>query len=533
MVDSEKPKNNKLKVPEDANEIKQTKPSYDMTNPCTLAIPEGNRLTALRTIFDSVTADTKERLRIVFLQYTKGLKKCREMAENRERRRIATCILVSKIKEIDSKFLDLIDRIVGEYAKAHIPEPITEAAYIMQAAQVCYDEATQKLSALKIKSLKKNLREFNSNLSNVIEFLETLIPKNESLNVYEKEITRSYRGLYERVESNHVVSSNNDTITYDDYFFLFLLDNHLTMFPSLDEFVTVRIDNIHNFFIKKLTNLSKYLCDIVKSSRYEKTLQANWFYCGLTCLIPKEFHREALTTVNDIVRNENRSTCSGKARDACRESNKSVTVQTDAESHSTSHLLFINDLELLEKDSSTFNKSAKMLSVTLSHYIKCKKFIFYNQSTFDIVNHLTIGVLQIEPADFSKLDDAVGAVLITFIEVGITSEDSLQTVETEKLSKYSLLINELSLIYKCNGIVTKHHKSQLKRLEIPMNKAETTSLDRQRGPYSEQMPKKARNVCHTVLLRDVIGVKTTNQKNTIPFFSDGIITSDLEEENGR
>ncbi|TBU13328.1 hypothetical protein CWI38_0465p0010, partial [Hamiltosporidium tvaerminnensis] len=54
---------------------------------------------------------------------------------------------------------------------------------------------------------------------------------------------------------------------------------------------------------------------------------------------------------------------------------------------------------------------------------------------------------------------------ITLIEVGITSQDSLQI---------------LGLIYKCgveifpyvmtwDGIVTKYHKSHLKRLEIPMN----------------------------------------------------------------
>ncbi|TBU12563.1 hypothetical protein CWI38_0710p0030 [Hamiltosporidium tvaerminnensis] len=69
---------------------------------------------------------------------------------------------------------------------------------------------------------------------------------------------------------------------------------------------------------------------------------------------------------------------------------------------------------------------------------------------------------------------------ITLIEVGITSQDSLQIVETEKLRKYDLLANELGLIYKCSveiipyvitwdGIVTKYHKSHLKRLEIPMN----------------------------------------------------------------
>ncbi|TBU10634.1 hypothetical protein CWI38_1636p0010, partial [Hamiltosporidium tvaerminnensis] len=57
---------------------------------------------------------------------------------------------------------------------------------------------------------------------------------------------------------------------------------------------------------------------------------------------------------------------------------------------------------------------------------------------------------------------------ITLIEVGITSQDSLQIVETEKLRKYDLLANELGLIYKCSveiipyvmawdGIVTKYH----------------------------------------------------------------------------
>ncbi|TBU02638.1 hypothetical protein CWI37_0440p0050, partial [Hamiltosporidium tvaerminnensis] len=92
----------------------------------------------------------------------------------------------------------------------------------------------------------------------------------------------------------------------------------------------------------------------------------------------------------------------------------------------------------------------------------------------------------------------------TLIEVGITSQDSLQIVETEKLRKYDLLANELGLIYKCSveiipyvmtwdGIVTKYHKSHLKRLEIPMNveayiqsivlkkTVETISFDRRRG----------------------------------------------------
>ncbi|TBU11952.1 hypothetical protein CWI38_0965p0020 [Hamiltosporidium tvaerminnensis] len=261
--------------------------------------------------------------------------------ENGERRRIATCLtepctltdtteynnlrdkFLSNIKEIsekgigkvvvrtrklpselvDSKVLDLINRIIGEYADS----------YDNQAAQVCYDEATrkekpisawkesienlhekarkqEKLSTSETKSLKKIMRVFNLNLSSVTDLSEALVKKNESLNVYEKKITmhesrkqfrkenrmfelfrgRFYRGLSERVESEHVVSRDE----IDDYLIPFVSDNHPTTFPSLDEFVNIinwlpnwkaaGIDGIYNFFIKKLTTLHKYIYDIVK-----------------------------------------------------------------------------------------------------------------------------------------------------------------------------------------------------------------------------------------------------------------------------
>ncbi|KAF7670933.1 hypothetical protein TCON_2793, partial [Astathelohania contejeani] len=61
--------------------------------------------------------------------------------------------------------------------------------------------------------------------------------------------------------------------------------------------------------------------------------------------------------------------------------------------------------------------------------------------------------------------------------VGITSQDNLQIVETEKKRKYDLLANELGLLYKAktkiipyvmawDGVVTKHHRSYLKELNI-------------------------------------------------------------------
>ncbi|KAK1347689.1 hypothetical protein LUQ84_002952 [Hamiltosporidium tvaerminnensis] len=252
--------------------------------------------------------------------------------ENGERRRIATfladiCTLtdtteyiklrdkfLSKIKEIsekeigkvvvrtrklpsklvDSKVLDLINRIIGEYADYYVPMTITAMARIIQAAQVCYDELTrkekprsawkenieskisklvlsknllekarrqEKLSTSETKSLKKIMGEFNYNLSSVTDLSEALVKKNESLNVYEKKITmhesrkqfrkenrmfelfrgRFYRGLSERVESEHVVSrdeivsfwstmwnKNDYTVMYDDYLISFVSDNHPT-----------------------------------------------------------------------------------------------------------------------------------------------------------------------------------------------------------------------------------------------------------------------------------------------------------------
>ena len=54
---------------------------------------------------------------------------------------------------------------------------------------------------------------------------------------------------------------------------------------------------------------------------------------------------------------------------------------------------------------------------------------------------------------------------ITLIEVGITNQDILQTVETEKLRKYDLLANELSLIHKCKVNINRYsHGTESSRL---------------------------------------------------------------------
>ncbi|TBU01254.1 hypothetical protein CWI36_1394p0010, partial [Hamiltosporidium magnivora] len=312
-------------------------PPNGMTNLNRDAILERNRLMLLHSILDSVTVRMPRNGWSATLKYYNEKFSCtldidafrklpqnkaeREIRqeENGERRRITTCLtepctltdtteyinlrdkFLSKIKEIsekeigkvvfrtrklpselvDSKVLDLINRIIGEYADSCVPMTIKAVERIIQAAQVCYDEATrkekprsawkenieskisklvlskdllekarkqEKLSTSKTKSLKKIMREFNLNLSSVTDLSEALVKKNESLNVYEKKITmhesrkqfrkenrmfelfrdRFYRGLSERVESEHVVSrdeivsfwstmwnKNDDTVTYD------------------------------------------------------------------------------------------------------------------------------------------------------------------------------------------------------------------------------------------------------------------------------------------------------------------------------
>ncbi|TBU10176.1 hypothetical protein CWI38_1964p0010 [Hamiltosporidium tvaerminnensis] len=171
---------------------------------------------------------------------------------------------------------------------------------------------------------------------------------------------------------------------------------------------------------------------------------------------------------------------------------------------------------------------------------------------------------------------------ITLIEVGITSQDSLQIVETEKLRKYDLLANELGLIYKCSveiipyvitwdGIVTKYHKTYLKRLQIPINveayiqsivlkkTVEMISFDRRRGiesgPSAEESWERASlsviigaemHKQPTPPLKEVKNeedsVKQVNSKNILPLILDDVTRpeeptidindkSDVEKEN--
>ncbi|TBU10977.1 hypothetical protein CWI38_1450p0010, partial [Hamiltosporidium tvaerminnensis] len=171
-------------------------------NLCTIPISES--LVVLRSILRSIEAERQEFIRCVFFAVqtsyynekfscTETIDVLKRMAhnkteeeirqeENGERRRIATCLAepcsltdatrfislrekylsnIKKISEeeigkvvvrtrklpnelVDTTVLDLINRIVGEYADYHVPMTITDIARIIQTAQVCYDDETRK-----------------------------------------------------------------------------------------------------------------------------------------------------------------------------------------------------------------------------------------------------------------------------------------------------------------------------------------------------------------------------------------------------
>mgnify|MGYP001611896985 CR=1 FL=1 len=69
---------------------------------------------------------------------------------------------------------------------------------------------------------------------------------------------------------------------------------------------------------------------------------------------------------------------------------------------------------------------------------------------------------------------------ITIIEIGITSQDLLSTVEVEKTHKHDLLAGEMQLLHKMpvkiipyvmswDGVVTRYHKKYVKELGIEPN----------------------------------------------------------------
>ncbi|KAK1347532.1 hypothetical protein LUQ84_003067 [Hamiltosporidium tvaerminnensis] len=139
-------------------EVSACEPSYDMTSPCALASPEGNRLMALRSIFDSVTAHLKEWPRIVFFAVqtrfermprngwtelhryynekfgcTETLEVLKKLAqsemgkevkseENGERRRIATCLADTCTLTDTTEYINLRDKFLSKIKEISMKE---------------------------------------------------------------------------------------------------------------------------------------------------------------------------------------------------------------------------------------------------------------------------------------------------------------------------------------------------------------------------------------------------------------------------
>ncbi|TBU13241.1 reverse transcriptase [Hamiltosporidium tvaerminnensis] len=490
-----------------------------------LHIPEGNRLVGLLTIYDSFYNEKSN------------------SAEDGERRRIATCLTEpctltettdsgrtrkNPNELVDSKILDLINRVV--------------AAYIKQAAQVCYDEAKSKEmprfawkenieSKMSKLVLSKDLLEkarFNLNMKSETDLSEALkkITMHESRKKFGKENRmfelfrgRFYRGLSDRVESEHVVCRDE----IDDYLIPFVSDNPPTTFPFLDDFVRgsdyrpiTFMSNLYKLTTKCVTKVvqleverrgllaenqlgavrggqgakEQALLNIALNKEYGNNLKATWIdvknaygsidHAYLTqCIenlnLPDRFLKFIKVIISKwkidisvgpekimskkidrgILQGDSLSPllfvlCMNPLSRKLNEKYTKVTVQTDAESHSTNHLLFIDDLKLLAKDSSTLsamtgeakeflevieleiNKeksatndkccedtAALLEGVSVYKYLgiiedsrgipTCNSFEIVQSKLISRVERL---LLRLEPADFSKLDDAVRAVLV-------------------------------------------------------------------------------------------------------------------------
>ena len=106
---------------------------------------------------------------------------------------------------------------------------------------------------------------------------------------------------------------------------------------------------------------------------------------------------------------------------------------------------------------------------------------------------------------------------IILIEIGITDLDLLTQVENDKIIKYDLVANVLSLMYKCkvniipyvltwDGLVTKYHKKHSNEIGVPAvveayiqsivlkKTLESISFERRRGVEEEDKYEEIENI---------------------------------------
>ncbi|KAF7683878.1 hypothetical protein TCON_0935, partial [Astathelohania contejeani] len=176
------------------------------------------------------------------------------------------------------------------------------------------------------------MRRLNYTLKNPYDVLETIISLTESVRIYEKKLemhtkrkdrrrenqcfelyrSKVYRKLSGVDEPEHQVdiceireywskmweTTNKTCYRHNEYLVEHLPDSiEITTFLNPKEFEDIikclpnwkaaGINGIFNFFIKHISSVHKHLYNIIKDICLEGKAQAEWFYQGITYLIPK------------------------------------------------------------------------------------------------------------------------------------------------------------------------------------------------------------------------------------------------------
>ncbi|TBU20941.1 hypothetical protein CWI38_0008p0140 [Hamiltosporidium tvaerminnensis] len=333
-----------------------------------------------------------------------------------------------------------------EYAECNVPKKVSDAARIIQAVQVCYEEVGVKISKLVLskdllekvrkqeklsnsetKSPRKIMREFNLDLSQIND-LWALVKKNKSLNVYEKKVTiyesRYYRGLSERVESEHVV--NRDEISGFGLQCGAKMINSKT-FPLLEEFI-----NIINWLPNRKAAGLMPLLNVAIYKDYENNIKATWIdFTYLTqCMENRNLSDLILKFIEVIISKWKIDILVRPVKIMSKKNDRGI-LQID----SLSPVLFLlqnsvtNDLcceatdtllgEIDSRGIPTVKSYEEVQTKLIARVERlCRTrlnarnlFQVINQHAISLLNY-HIGVLRLGPAEFSKLDDAVRAVLV-------------------------------------------------------------------------------------------------------------------------
>ncbi|TBT98112.1 hypothetical protein CWI36_2535p0010 [Hamiltosporidium magnivora] len=107
---------------------------------------------------------------------------------------------------------------------------------------------------------------------------------------------------------------------------------------------------------------------------------------------------------------------------------------------------------------------------------------------------------------------------MTVIEVVITYQDSLQTVESKKIRKYDLLANELCLIYKFGAEII-HYVMTWDDIRVSVTVILRAEMHKQPSLSLKQV------------YNQEDGVKTENTKNILSLILDGITSAEVPKIN--